>query len=299
MRSRATRAAAVCLTAGTALFASTRGVQPGEDAAFERAEVTRLRAHFDSVLLELRRRDVAELRPAQRSARSELLQALTRYRDGGVFPHNHDSATATPYFRDEHGTLCAMAYLIATTGRHDIVDDIATQRNNDYIPELASDPRLGAWLDSVGLTVAEAARIQPEDGGGSLREERESARRDVLPSIAGGAAAIASAAVNWAAPPGNKDRRPVLIGALSSAASLFLGAAILSTDDEDWNALGAFDIGAGVAALGAVVQRGFRQHPPPESGPPVASPESRLSFEVAPVIHHGRIAPASLIRLRF
>lgn len=302
MRASVVTAAAICGSIATLLLTSTRDARSREDAEVHRAEATRLRAHFDSVLAELNARDVADLLPRQRLARAELLQALARYRDGGVFPHNHDFAgTAVPYFRDEHGTLCAMAYLVATTGRHDIVDAVAAHRNNAYIPELATDMQLGAWLDSVGLTVAEAARIQPTYGGPPppVIADRESARRYVLPSVAVGATAAVSAAVNWSARPEQKGDRALLIGALSGLASTFLGAAVLGTDDADLQAMGVFDVTVGVAAVTAAVQRGFRRARPTESRPPIATSESRLSLQVVPALHGGRIAPASVVRLRF
>ena len=66
-----------------------------------------------------------------------------------------------PFFRDGHGARCAMAYLIERSGRRDLVDRIALTRNNAFIAELATDPALRVWLDSVGVSVTEAARIQP------------------------------------------------------------------------------------------------------------------------------------------
>jgi len=54
-----------------------------------------------------------------------------------------------------------MAYLIERSGRHDLVDRVALTRNDAFIAELPDDPALRVWLDSVGLSVAEAARIQP------------------------------------------------------------------------------------------------------------------------------------------
>ena len=56
----------------------------------ERAEIRRIRAHFDSVLIELDARDVARLSPDQKHRRAQLVATLAAYRDRGVFPHNYD-----------------------------------------------------------------------------------------------------------------------------------------------------------------------------------------------------------------
>ncbi|HEX2778311.1 MAG TPA: hypothetical protein VHM30_02360, partial [Gemmatimonadaceae bacterium] len=128
------------------------------------AEQSRLRSHFDSVDVELRAREVSALSEAQRARRETLIAWLRDYRDAGRFPENDRLSFAAPFFRDSRGVLCAMGYLIDRSGRGDIVDDVARSRNNAYIRELADDQRLVAWLDSTGLTVAEAARIQPQYG---------------------------------------------------------------------------------------------------------------------------------------
>ncbi len=151
-------ALSVCAAAVAAFTAAAR---PARDADSP-AEVARLRAHFDSVLQELRGADVSSLTASQRSARAELVARLEGYAAEGRFPHNHvRPGEFVPVFRDEHGTLCAMAYLIASTGRTDIVDRAAATNNLAYLPELARSDALRAWLDSVGLSVSEAARIQP------------------------------------------------------------------------------------------------------------------------------------------
>jgi hypothetical protein len=129
-------------------------------------EISRLRTHFAIVLGELRAVDVSRLTPSQLSARSVLITRLEEYAAAGRFPHNHVVDRFVPVFRDEHQTLCAMGYLIASTGRTDIVDDVARTNNLAFLPELAGDSRLQAWLDSTGFTVAEAARIQPMYGPG-------------------------------------------------------------------------------------------------------------------------------------
>lgn len=127
-----------------------------------RAEIARLRAHFDSVDTELRTLDVSHLSTQQRANRTKLVQWLREYRDAGRFPINDRFADRTvPFFRDSQGTLCAMAYLVDRSGHGDIVDRIARTRNNAYIPELTDDRDLASWLDASGLSVSEAARIQP------------------------------------------------------------------------------------------------------------------------------------------
>lgn len=126
------------------------------------AEMTRLRTHFVVVLRELREADVSQLSTAQLAARAEMIARLEEYAATGRFPHNHVVADSNvPVFRDEHGTLCAMGFLIASTGRHDIVEDVVREANLARIADLAADARLQTWLDSTGLTVEEAARIQP------------------------------------------------------------------------------------------------------------------------------------------
>jgi hypothetical protein len=160
--SRLALTASVLLVSLAAPLGSRDLLPVGSRALHLQQEVKRLRAHFDSVDVELRQRGVLRLTPAQRTARSTLVEWLREYRDAGRFPVNDRFPhQAVPIFRDGQGTLCAMAYLIERSGRGDLVDRVAATRNNGYIPQLAEDRDLRAWLDSVGLTVTEAARIQP------------------------------------------------------------------------------------------------------------------------------------------
>ena len=128
----------------------------------ETSEVRRIRAHFDSVVVELRSRDLSDLSAVQRGNRAAAIETLMRYRDRGVFPHNYDfPAQAMPYFVDRKtGTLCAVAHLLESTGRRDIVDRVSRMNNNVWVAQLAADSSLGGWLETNGLTLAEAARIQ-------------------------------------------------------------------------------------------------------------------------------------------
>ena len=143
------------------VFGAASGGGPPADP-----EVTRLRRHFAAVERELVARDVSQLALPQREARARRIARLRAYARRGVFPKNTDFPDrATPYFIDRVGTRCAMAYLIEESGRGDFVARVAATNNNAYIAELAREPALLEWLDRNGLTVAEAARIQPEYDG--------------------------------------------------------------------------------------------------------------------------------------
>jgi len=131
--------------------------------SFERRETDRIRTHLARVEGVLRARDVSRLTPAQRAARGRCLDALHAYWTAGEFPHNHDfSARRMPYFVDRHGTRCAMAALIEGAGGGALVRHVATAANNARVRELADDAELVAWLDTNGMTVDEAAWVQPE-----------------------------------------------------------------------------------------------------------------------------------------
>jgi hypothetical protein len=193
-----------------------------------RAEATRLRAHFDSVDQELRARDVSRLNESQRAMRTRLIAWLRDYRNAGTFPENDRFADrAMPFFRDSHGTLCAMAYLVGRSGRGDIVDHIAKTRNNAFIRELTDDRALVAWLDASGLTVDEAARIQPQYGGFpifvSVPDEKRVSANYALLSMGLGGTSLGSLGFNLFSP----SRTSGAIGLTTGVATIIAGAAHL------------------------------------------------------------------------
>lgn len=172
-------------------------VRPGriEGAASDEGrpvEVARIRAHFDSVLVELAARDAAALSTAQRARRASLVATLAAYRDRGLFPRNYDfPGQAVPYFVDPRtGVLCAVAHLLESTGRRDVVDRVSRGENNVWVTQLATDTAFTGWLSANGLTLAEAARIQvPYVQPTSRAEEaRNAAFLSVAPFAIGGAA---------------------------------------------------------------------------------------------------------------
>jgi hypothetical protein len=103
-----------------------------------------------------------------------MRHAILTNRERGRFPKNRDfPGQRVPYFIDADGTRCAMAHLIECAGDSGLVARVARTRNNARVRELADDPELVAWLDRNGITLREAARIQPQygdaigDGSGS------------------------------------------------------------------------------------------------------------------------------------
>lgn len=258
------------------------------------AETARIRAHFDSVLAELPGRDVAALTSSQRARRSSLLGTLRAYRDAGVFPRNYDfPGEAVPYFVDrETGTLCAVAHLVASTGRRDIVDRVARTDNNVLVAQLAGDSAFGSWLDAHGLTLAEAARIQvPYD----MVEDRAPASTQraatAASSLALGSAAIASI---WTAR-SNADGSSRLgntLGVIAGIAAFGTGAATIGTNDRA-DVLGMTTMLAGATSAWLSTRGALRNHRA------VAAKRESERATVAPVLPvDGKSAGISLT-LRF
>ena len=131
-------------------------------AAFVAAERNRIQRHLARVEAELTGVDVSHLPPEVQAARTEQIRVLRDYRERGLFPRNLDVPRGkVPVFVDDRGVHCAVGYLMHRSGADDLVDRIASTRNLARVPELVDEPGLAEWLSSVGLSVEEAARIQP------------------------------------------------------------------------------------------------------------------------------------------
>lgn len=262
-------------------LATTAALLP--DAPPDR-EVARIRAHLATVERELLARDVSHLRPEQREARRRHVAVLREYRERGVFPHNHDFADErVPYFVDAHGTHCAVAYLVARSGRTDLVGRIAATRNHAYVPELADDPALVAWLDAAGISAAEAARIQPKYDYSRPVEEDEVGTGYAVASALSVGFGGAAIALNL---PGSAEPRSRLRGAygvLVGAYGLALGASRFEEDGAP-RLLGVLNaaVGTASAVLGA---RTLWRAPGRPRGADVEAPSARVS--VSPAVSAG------------
>lgn len=201
---------------------------PPEVAA---AEVDRIRLHLGNVESALRARDTDGLNADQRARRATALDWLREYRQRGVFPHNHTHpGERVPVFVDEHGTHCAVGYLLKRSGETELIEQVVAADNNVRVMELAGSERFGDWLEETGLTLAEAAWIQPAyDGFGDGPEDRVEEGDDDMAAISastivGGIASGGLVLYSYLSEPG--PRAFQVTGALNSAFGLFhLGVA--------------------------------------------------------------------------
>lgn len=128
----------------------------------ERArEIARVRAHLERVERELRASAPLGLNAAQAEKRAAIIEDLHRYILDEKYPTNRVSQRMTPIFVDGDGARCAVASLLEQSGHRDLVGRIARASNLAYVEELKGDAELQAWLVENGLTLLEAARIQP------------------------------------------------------------------------------------------------------------------------------------------
>ena len=220
-----------------AAVAWTPPARTAEDGPQRAIEVRRIRLHFDSVLTELGDARPTGLTTSQRKHRAELMATLEGYRDRGVFPHNYDfPGRAVPYFVDRKtGTLCAVGFLLESTGRRDIVDRVAKMDNNVYVAELARDSAFNTWLGENGITLAEAARIQVPYMGPIDVTPSISSNNNATAYKVGSGVAITGALLStiWNARP-NRDghgRVANVLGATAGVAALGLGVARLGYRD--------------------------------------------------------------------
>ncbi len=122
-------------------------------------------AHLTAVEAELLAADTTHLTPALHARRAAFINTLATYRDRCEFPQNTLApdrlVTVFVDKTDGRDTHCAVGYLMATDGHTDLVERIHTTRNTATIWELADDPEVAAWVAGSGLSLYEAARIQP------------------------------------------------------------------------------------------------------------------------------------------
>ncbi len=252
LRQSAMLMSAVSLIAITILVDRSRDRDLSPNRSQNLAKSAPVRAHFDSVLIELQSTDSAGMRGDRRARRTALIGALRGYNERGAFPNNYDFPDEpTPYFVDRvTGVRCAVAHLLESTGLHDMVQRVAAANNNVRVADLAGDTAFVAWVEEQGITLAEAARIQPSYNGS---RNSDGVSPIVIGAAIGGSVLMIGTSVGtsvWNAS-GNADghsRAGNVIGVASSALTTLVGASIAGSREDN----GSRNAGIVTAAAGGV-----------------------------------------------
>jgi len=220
-------------------------------------EVSRIQDHLSEVSRALRAETTVHLTNEQQGARRAALDWLDAYRAAGVFPHNHvRPGQRVPVFVDPHGTPCAVGYLMLRSGHRDLVEEIVRTDNLVRVHELREDGRVAAWLDAHGLTLAEAARIQPWYDPTPLPTDPVPVSSSYRPATVG--LSLATAALASYAAMSGPDRGTPWVDALSVGTAMGHAYMILNANDtaayEPTWAVGLNVVGL-VASVGSTVLR--------------------------------------------
>lgn len=284
-------------------YATTRDATDGSDVA-EAREVARIRAHFDSVLVELRAPVARPLTPAQRAARARHIARLQAYSDRGIYPHNHDfRGQRVPYFVDHRGVHCAVGHLLRQSGRSDIVGRVRATDNHVRVAALAGDAAFASWLDASGLTLAEAARIQPWYGELPPEEPRAERNDNARIGAALASSALSTASIVWNAR-SRSSARPGMRAALGYTAAV-LGIAVAIDNRDAGSGAKSLGIASGTLGVGSAAMATrtlvLRRRAGGPAAPSVARKASApaLTFAPAMLATGGRRAPGVTMNLRF
>jgi antitoxin component YwqK of YwqJK toxin-antitoxin module len=125
-----------------------------------RSEIELIRSHLLSVVSLLDRNPPQDISSGQLRARKQNLRVLENYAYAGIFPQNYYHLNRTPVFIDEHGTHCAVGFLMMCSGRDDLARRISGKDNYVFVRDI-DDPEISAWQKNSGFTLDELALIQP------------------------------------------------------------------------------------------------------------------------------------------
>lgn len=123
-------------------------------------EHVRMHAHFTHVRGWLASRRAT--RPELEARRAEILGYFDEYIAKGTTPQNAHLPWRTPVFIDDHGTICAVGYLIEKTAGRPLAEKVARDHRYALLEDIAAAmPEVRAWVESSGFALEELASVQP------------------------------------------------------------------------------------------------------------------------------------------
>jgi hypothetical protein len=139
---------------GDESFIARFGTRPDPATDFTFREQVHL-AYVEQVL---RAVPLENFPPILRAERMKNLDRLHEYRVRSMFPRNPQT-TARPCFIDNDGNIC-VGYLVERSSGRAAAEAISDRYRHAFIDEMNS-PLLEQWIAGSGLTITEAAMIQP------------------------------------------------------------------------------------------------------------------------------------------
>ncbi|MEZ4757225.1 MAG: hypothetical protein R2817_10400 [Flavobacteriales bacterium] len=124
------------------------------------SDAVRIAEHLRRVADRLGARTPISAEQVNYHRRHMLLDTLQAYAHRGVFPANDALPGRTPVFIDDHGTACAVGYLMIASGHEGLAERIHREMNLAYIHAITI-PEVSTWADDHGFTIDELAWIQP------------------------------------------------------------------------------------------------------------------------------------------
>lgn len=132
---------------------------PSENERVFLSDKQYIQTHLGFVLGVLKAAETNHLNKDQLKMRKHLMTVLYDYRLQGNFPINYYCPERIPVFIDEHGTHCAVGYLMQETGYENLAQQISKTDNYVWVKDLKGEQVL-EWQKLSGFSLEELKLIQ-------------------------------------------------------------------------------------------------------------------------------------------
>ncbi len=134
-------------------------IAPQGDSRTFKTDADYVQAHLSCVVPILKSNPTDALSANQMSTRLHLIELLDGYREAKLFPLNHYRTERIPVFIDEHGTHCAVGYLMMKSGYEELAQRISRTDNYVWVKDIKDEEAL-VWQQESGFTMEELKLIQ-------------------------------------------------------------------------------------------------------------------------------------------